>query len=66
MIRNLFRNFSFGIIILLIMTFISYIYEVFFGIYSFTESKKLESTNSDSLVNRIRELYNKEIQEYIG
>ncbi len=30
------------------------------------ESKKLESTNSDSLVNRIRELYNKEIQEYIG
>tara|TARA_B100001063_G_scaffold32741_1_gene25962 strand:- start:1265 stop:1564 length:300 start_codon:yes stop_codon:yes gene_type:complete len=43
MIRNLFRNFSFGIIILLIMTFIYYIYEIFFGIYSFNEIKKLES-----------------------
>ena len=30
------------------------------------EGRKLESTNSDSLVNRIRMLYNKEIQEYIG
>ena len=30
------------------------------------EGRKLESTNSDSLVNRIRMLYNKEIQDYIG
>ncbi|MAQ72358.1 MAG: aminotransferase class IV [Candidatus Marinimicrobia bacterium] len=30
------------------------------------EGRKLESTNSDSLVNKIRMLYNKEIQNYIG
>ena len=30
------------------------------------EGKKLESTNSDSLVNKIRALYNQEIQNYIG
>ena len=30
------------------------------------EGRKLESTNSDSLVNKIRMLYNREIQNYIG
>jgi len=30
------------------------------------EGRKLESTNHDSLVNKIRMLYNKEIQNYIG
>jgi len=30
------------------------------------ESRKLKSTNPDSLVNQIRTLYNQEIQEYIG
>ena len=30
------------------------------------EGRKLESTNSDSLVNKIRMLYNQEIQGYIG
>jgi branched-chain amino acid aminotransferase len=30
------------------------------------EGLKLESTNSDSLVNKIRMLYNQEIQNYIG
>jgi branched-chain amino acid aminotransferase len=30
------------------------------------ENRKLESTNSDSLVSQIRRLYNKYIQEYIG
>jgi branched-chain amino acid aminotransferase len=30
------------------------------------EGKKLESTNFDSLVNKIRALYNQEIQSYIG
>jgi len=30
------------------------------------EDRKLESTNSHSLVNKIRMLYNKEIQDYIG
>ena len=30
------------------------------------EDRKLESTNSDSLVNKIRILYNQEIQDYIG
>ena len=30
------------------------------------EDRKLESTNSDSLVNKIRMLYNQEIQDYIG
>jgi branched-chain amino acid aminotransferase len=30
------------------------------------EGRKLESTNSESLVNKIRFLYNKEIQNYIG
>ena len=43
MIRNLRKNLLFGIIILLIIVFIYYIYEIFFGMYSFTEIKKLES-----------------------
>ncbi len=43
MIRNLFKNLPFGIIILLIIIFIYHIYEIFFGMYSFTEIKKLES-----------------------
>ena len=43
MIRNLFKNFPLGIIILLIIIFTYYIYEIFFGIYSFNEIKKLES-----------------------
>ena len=43
MIRNLFKNLPFGIIILLIIVFIYYIYEIFFGMYSFTEIKNLES-----------------------
>ena len=30
------------------------------------ESRKLKSTNTNSLVNKIRNLYNKEIQNYIG
>ena len=30
------------------------------------EGRKLESTNSDSLVNKIRRLYNQEIQDYIS
>ena len=30
------------------------------------EGRKLESTNPDSLVNKIRVLYNQEIQDYIG
>jgi len=30
------------------------------------EGRKLESTNSNSLVNKIRFLYNKEIQNYVG
>ena len=43
MIRNLFKNFPLGIIILLIIIFTYYVYEIFFGIYSFNEIKKLES-----------------------
>ena len=43
MIRNLFKNLPFGIIILLIIVFIYYIYEIFFAMYSFTEIKNLES-----------------------
>ena len=43
MIRNLFKNFPLGIIILLIIIFIYYVYEIFFGMYSFNEIKKLES-----------------------
>mgnify|MGYP005727786875 FL=1 len=43
MIRNLFKNFALGIIILLIIIFTYYIYEIFFGMYSFNEIKKLES-----------------------
>ena len=30
------------------------------------EGRKLESTNSDSLVNKIRMLYNQKIQDYTG
>ena len=43
MIRNLFKNFPLGIIFLLIIIFTYYIYEIFFGMYSFNEIKKLES-----------------------
>ena len=43
MIRNLFKNFPLGIIILSIIIFTYYIYEIFFGMYSFNEIKKLES-----------------------
>ena len=43
MIRNLFKNFPLGITILLIIIFTYYIYEIFFGMYSFNEIKKLES-----------------------
>ena len=43
MIRNLFKNFPLGIIILLIIIFTYYIYEIFFGMYSFNEIKKLKS-----------------------
>jgi len=43
MIQNLFKNFPLGIIILLIIIFTYYIYEIFFGMYSFIEIKKLES-----------------------
>ena len=43
MIRNLFKNFPLGIIILLIIIFTYYIHEIFFGMYSFNEIKKLES-----------------------
>ena len=43
MIQNLFKNFPLGIIILLIIIFTYYIYEIFLGMYSFNEIKKLES-----------------------
>lgn len=33
---------------------------------SHLEGRKLKSTNNDSLVNKIRFLYNKEIQDYLG
>ena len=33
---------------------------------SHLEGRKLKSTNTDSLVNKIRFLYNKEIQDYLG
>ena len=56
MIRNLFKNFSFGIIILLIMTFIYYIYEVFFGIYSFNEIKKLESKKEATFYENTKQI----------
>ena len=50
MIRNLFKNLPFGIIILLIIVFIYYIYEIFFGMYSFNEIKKLESKKDTILI----------------
>ena len=50
MIRNLFKNLPFGIIILLIIVFIYYIYEIFFGMYSFTDIKKLESKKDIILI----------------
>ena len=50
MIRNLFKNLPFGIIILLIIVFIYYIYEIFFGMYSFNEIKKLESKKDIILI----------------
>jgi len=56
MIRNLSRNISFGIIILLIMTFIYYIYEIFFGIYSFNEIKKLESKKEATFYENTKQI----------
>ena len=50
MIRNLFKNLPLGIIILLIIVFIYYIYEIFFGMYSFAEIKKLESKKDIILI----------------
>ena len=63
MIRNLFKNLPFGIIILLIIVFIYYIYEIFFGMYSFTEIKKLESKKETLLVdNNIQIEKNKNLE----
>ena len=63
MIRNLFKNLPFGIIILLIIVFIYYIYEIFFGMYSFTEIKKLESEIETLLIdNNIQIEKNKNLE----
>ena len=63
MIRNLFKNLPFGIIILLILVFIYYIYEIFFGMYSFTEIKKLESKKETLLIeNNIQIEKNKNLE----
>ncbi len=63
MIRNLFKNLPFGIIILLIIVFIYYIYEIFFGMYSFTEIKKLESKKETLLIeNNIQIEKNKNLE----
>ena len=63
MIRNLFKNLPFGIIILLILVFIYYIYEIFFGMYSFTEIKKLESKKETLLIeNNIQIAKNKNLE----
>ena len=63
MIRNLFKNLPFGILILLIIVFIYYIYEIFFGMYSFTEIKKLESKKETLFVdNNIQIEKNKNLE----
>lgn len=63
MIRNLFKNLPFGIIILLIIVFIYYIYEIFFGMYSFTEIKKLESKKETLFIdNNIQIKKNKNLE----
>ena len=63
MIRNLLKNLPFGIIILLIIVFIYYIYEIFFGMYSFTEIKKLESKKETLLIeNNIQIEKNKNLK----
>ena len=63
MIRNLFKNLPFGIIIILIIVFIYYIYEIFFGMYSFTEIKKLESKKETLLIeNNIQIEKNKNLE----
>ena len=70
MIRNLFKNLPFGIIILLIIVFIYYIYEIFFGMYSFTEIKKLESkkeiifTENNLQIKKIHHLRDSQFQIY--
>ena len=63
MIRNLFKNLPFGILILLIIVFIYYIYEIFFGMYSFTEIKKLESKKETLFIdNNIQIEKNKNLE----
>tara|TARA_B100001093_G_scaffold112550_1_gene104889 strand:- start:283 stop:582 length:300 start_codon:yes stop_codon:yes gene_type:complete len=63
MIRNLFKNLPFGIITLLIIVFIYYIYEILFGMYSFTEIKKLESKKETLLIeNNIQIEKNKNLK----
>lgn len=63
MIRNLFKNLPFGIITLLIIVFIYYIYEILFGMYSFTEIKKLESNKETLLIeNNIQIEKNKNLK----
>ena len=63
MIRNLFKNLPFGLIILLVIVFIYYIYEIFFGMYSFSEIKKLESKKETLFTeNNIRIEKNKNLE----
>ena len=63
MIRNLRKNLPFGIIILLIIVFIYYIYEIFFGMYSFNEIKKLESKKENLFIeNNIQIEKNKNLE----
>ena len=63
MIRNLFKNLPFGIITLLIIVFIYYVYEILFGMYSFTEIKKLESKKETLLIeNNIQIEKNKNLK----
>ena len=63
MIRNLFKNLPFGIITILIIVFIYYIYEILFGMYSFTEIKKLESKKETLLIeNNIQIEKNKNLK----
>jgi cell division protein FtsB len=63
MIRNLFKNLPFGIITLLIIVFIYYVYEILFGMYSFTEIKKLESNKETLLIeNNIQIEKNKNLK----
>jgi cell division protein FtsB len=38
------------------MTFIYYIYEIFFGIYSFNEIKKLESKKEDTFYENTKQI----------